>query len=646
MLKFLRKYKQLILGMFIVILMVAFVAPQLIQELGPNPLKTKVATIDGSPITAEDVMRASAEIRALEMVSPIIPGMIQIDPQGNASHWMLLKHEARKAGFIGEANDGRDWLPEIASQMVQLSLQRQYQQLASFYMNTPEAQQQIIELNTRLQENIPQAAGNARISTEDVFKALAAARGIARMQEAFILAARPSVAQSIRAVRDQQDRATVNALYIPAASFNAGIPDPTDEEVAAHIARYADIAPGTGEFGLGYRLPPRVKLEWMVIDRATVAASIPIDRVEIRKRYDTDRTRYAGEFEAERDRIRQDYIDAMTQEIMGEINRLVRAEVLKVTRRLESDGPYKRLPDNWSEIRPSYESIAQAVVDGLRQSKRVEIPVPAVERRDAAWLTDRELFELPGIGRATIRIGNIEELLARAAFQVRELGGAPAYGLQVGMPEIETPATDISGNVYFFTIFDAVAAAPASGPEDAPTAREDLKSLKAYEMLVEQMPVYEQMASLQTLDAVAGLIGAGNGPIVSPLFGITMNRSRVISMEPALDAETFRDAVMDAAAKIDPRGTPTEIENSEHAVVAVAIPENRGIVIAKITGVQPTTLEDFRSFGSGIVQAAVFREIASVDQQGEAVNPFTLELLIKRNNYKSLEGETASADDA
>lgn len=633
MLKFLRKYRKILLGGFVVILMVAFVAPQLLQQLGPSPEDRKIGTLDGRTVTSGELTRAAAEISALSSLNPYLPQMIGIEQGHLGEHWLLLKHEAERAGLVGEAGDGREWIPEIATQTVRLELVSQFGGFAQYLLQQPEYQQRMMVIAQQMSESAPSVAARAGLTEDQLLKALSTARGVIRLKEAYFLAARPSPAQMAMVGRRLGDRATVNYLFVPGSTLASEVPDPSEDELRAHFERFADVEPGTGEFGIGYKRPARVKVEWLAVEKAAIANAIPVDRVELRKMYESNRATYTGEYEAERERVRTDYLETRTADIMTEIGRVVRAEVLKATRRLENDGGFKVLPPDWESTRPTLDAIARTVVDTIRQTKGVEIPLPRVEVRDTAWLDAEGVQALPGIGGAVVRVGNNQLPFARYAFEARELGGNPALTLQAGLTEIDTQTTDQAGNQYYFTIREARPPARPDSMQEVPTLVADYKAVKGYEKLLAELPVYEQLARTDSLEAVGAMIAGDGGVPLLPQVGVPLSRSAVQGIDPTVNTEPFRNAVMDAALKLNPDATPEELAAAPESTVSVAMPEKLGVAIAKIKAVEPFTLEQFRRVASQLALEASAMEAAELIEQLASSDPFKYDTMARRHAY-------------
>ncbi|MBX3317198.1 MAG: hypothetical protein KF902_10100 [Phycisphaeraceae bacterium] len=639
MLKFLRKYRTILLGMFVVILMVAFVAPQAIQQLGPNPLKQKAGSISGVAFTVGDLQQAASEVRMLETISPAIPVILGLDTTRQPEHWMLLKSEAKAAGLVGEIDDGRDWVSEVAAQIARISLTQQYgrfgQQWVAMMMQDPQVQQEIAGQAQGMLGRVASAAGNNRLTEQDGLRALAAARGITRLKDAYVFAARPTREQAVTAARTIGDSATIDYLFIPARTLLNEIDEPSEADLAAHYEAFASVEPGTGDFGIGYMRPARIKIEWLVIDRTAIAGAIPVDRVELRKLYESNRAKYSSEYEIEREIVRADYLSAKTAELMSETLRIVRAEVLKATRRLESQDTYKKLPESWADERPRLEQIALTIVESLRTIKGVSIPLPRVESRDANWLDATDLSMLPGIGSSVVRLGSVQAPFAQYALQVKELDGNPTLGLQVGLTPIDNPLEDASGNVYFFTVLEARPPSPPDGIADVATLRDDWKAIKAYERLVGELGIFETLARTDSLDAAARLVDTDGTRLLFPTNAVTISRNGPATSDTAIQTRAFTDAVMDAVTALDPRLSPEALASEPGAVLGIPLPNQPGIAVVRIRSIVPYTIERFRAEAVGIVAQSIASEVEKVAGTMENVNPFTYQAMVTRLKFET-----------
>ena len=109
---------------------------------------------------------------------------------------------------------------------------------------------------------------------DQLYQAFARLHGIIRMQVAYQRAPRFSDRRLAAGMKRLNDQTQVEYIFVPPEQVMAEVAEPTEAEVAAQFAKYGDVLAGTGDVGFGYRLPDRVKIEWMTIDRATIAAAV------------------------------------------------------------------------------------------------------------------------------------------------------------------------------------------------------------------------------------------------------------------------------------------------------------------------------------------------------------------------------------
>ncbi|MEL7239145.1 MAG: hypothetical protein AAGK78_09800, partial [Planctomycetota bacterium] len=95
-----------------------------------------------------------------------------------------------------------------------------------------------------------------------------------------------SRAQAEYAVALGRQRITMDAIVLDVDEFTVGLPDPTDEQIQAQFDAYRETAAQTitaeaGElenpFGFGYRLPDRVKLEYLAVEAQRVQEKVLAD---------------------------------------------------------------------------------------------------------------------------------------------------------------------------------------------------------------------------------------------------------------------------------------------------------------------------------------------------------------------------------
>ncbi len=673
MLKFLRKYSKWLLIVFGVLLMVAFTAPQAIQQLGNRFANRKVASIDGTAIHVAEMQLAERQFALLRerLPSQVMPA---VDRDNTGLHWMMLRREAEAAGLVGVAGDGALWIedfaPQIARQQVEIQLAQQFgPQLAAQFASQqwngmpPADRQAMIDRIAGFLSQPPSGA-----SEREYHEALSIARGVHRLTAGYFESAPLSDTRAVRDAAELQRIATVEAFWVGARDVSDIAGEPTDEQLQEHYERFASTPLGTGEYGIGYTLPERLKIEYLKLDRTAILEAITPDPLEVRKRYQaTTREREAAGQEA------QPFADAR-QNIEQRLRREIADDVIKAaqqafvgamgeaTRTLQAEGPYKRLPDDFASTRPSFEAVAQTMVEtvGLTrfpeaQGGAVVLPAPTIVRPEG-WLWPSALQQLDGFGQAQISIGSTQAPVAQVLFAVREL--RPEMGARLAMqkdlPVTDIPATGRDGSVYFYTVLDV---REESRPDSIDEIREQLveewKALEAFEHLRDVAEQTARNAATNGLTAAAvelmnelGTSAEAPSPQtvrVSPNAVADTGSFQPQSI-PAIDAEPFRDAVMAIFESLDPL-VDVEQTPREQRTISVAIPGTLTLGVGTINRITPLTAEGYRR------QADQLDMMLRLDELREALpsgNPFSFESMSKRLKLEIIgdDAEVVTSDES
>ncbi len=661
MLKALRKYNKWILVIGGSLLMLAFLVQPAIQQLGGDPGSRLWATLDGKKLRLRDAQLAGREIEAIKMLTfGAYPGALGVDERDATRHWLLLIHEARQGGFVGESQDGAEWLPELMAdlRMQQMALQltggrdRNWRALAQ---REPSFGQFLVGQHARTLEQfaaeapemVARVGANTQLTPAQVHGAMSKIRGVLRMVDAYSGAARVSDRRAALTGRERLDAAYVDFSFIPASVGVGAIPDPGEGALNEFFARFKTVKPGQGECGIGYLLPERVKLEWLTLDAGAIEGAITLDPIAVNKRYlQAGKAKYPGEFAAERANVERDMKAERVAEVMQEAHRTIQAEVLKVTRRLESDGRFKRLPPDWERARPKFEAIAPVVVEQVRKSTGVTIPLPTVTIRASEWITPDRIGRLEGLGSSALQTGNLRREFADVVFRVRELLADPNtetetnVPLQVGVPLVEGFFSGGDGARHYVTVLDArKESAPESAAEIRDQVVSDFKSLKAYEGLAGRV---EEFRSVVAGEGLTKLLDTVSPPGATPpdqgrpevRTRVRVTREQVQGADAAnVNVKEFREAAMSAAEGLDPLMPPDQFDPAT-ATVAVAIPSRLGVAVARITALAPLTIEQYRLSDAAIAFAAQSEELTH-DGREPRDRPFSLARLMQRHTFVS-----------
>lgn len=651
MLKFIRKYQLLILVVGGTLLMIVFLLEPVLTRLAPSPLKAKVATLnDGTTFTRGDIQRARAALtllgrsnpRALQPRSAGGLGLANDSDQAAALHWLMLADHARRYGLVGEAGDGLAWIDEIAEFEALIQLQAEMQQ--GLHQSQQEQEQRLLDLKSQIidiiNRNANAAAGSMNGTMEEVYRILAEARGMYRLINGLERLPAFSDLGAMAAAERLYDAVAVDAVLIESDAIVSGIEDPGEDALQSFFERFRDQQASENEYGIGYVQPTRIQLGWITLNKAEFMDAVRIDRVELSKIWQQDRETYPGDFAAERLELEQRYREEQATEMMVEADRIIRAQVLAKTNGLTKQDGVVQLPDDWESRYPRLETIAETVAGRLNERFGVSLPAIEVNFIGDRWLNQNDISTLPGIGSAVYLIGS-RQIPVYALPQFFEPDAPTNIGLDVQplLPIVDHAATDQQDNRYYAMVLDVRQAGPSDSIEDAGRERvvNDYKSLKAFELLSARA------------DELAAMVESGNelAPALDSVMSMgdqdsrrpgvlrqilvrenTIDRGTLANfVNPRLNSESFRDAVLQAASDIDPLITPEQLAQNPIAV-AVPIPQARSLALAKILAPRPLTLEEYRLRArQALVQLGgeELREAGFLEN-----NPFSFEALSQR----------------
>lgn len=655
MLKFLRKYSKVLLVVFGAFLMVAFLAPQAIQQLGQLSDR-KVATIDGEPVMLSDLQRASQELTILRQINPALTSLV---PTGRDEdlHWLLLTREAKQGGYYGSDGDGQQFVPEIADLLANQFFQRR----AQFGIQTPPEEQADIrqEALELVLNNVKQAAstiqstdraikyeGNFRggnAAEQKAYLILAKARGVFRMINAVSYAPRLSTPRLRAEASHQSNAAAADALVLNARLYTDAVEQPTDEQLQAHFDTYRDIpqdAPAdVSPFGIGYRLEPGITFEYLTIDAQAIRDAITIDPIEARKRYEQNRDTYVGDFAGEREAVNDALREQTFQRILDEIDRLIKAETLRALAGIPQNGPYYDLPDDWAQRRPDYNTLAQKIVDRVKQQSDTTIPLPRYDRIASSIQTQRALALAQGIGQSFILLGNNRVGFPQVVFTAREFDANPDFRLQEGLTATAFVPQDARGNRYYFRILSTrQAQAPQEITDDIRNRIiADQRAIRAFEFLSEQLEVYRATLAVSDFDTLKATLPTPTGNPPEVIQDLRFQRERASSQLPIFQDPEVTRALTEQAYRLNPF-TPIDEQDPDLRAIAAASPYNLSLVIANVTQLAPLTQDQFEARLAFIDRDVRALETSSTDSEP----PFTLDALAKRHDLVRL--DTKSED--
>lgn len=636
MLKWLRKYNTWILVVGGVLLMVAFLLPQTIQELGRRKLSGPVFKYSGGSITGEEYGQASREF---SVVAPLLrsssPMQVRLAAE-NTDHWIMLTREAEDAGLVGGPRDGQDLYNQLIDSVADFGVR--------FMRLEPEKAKEQARL--RYDEMVRQLSADAKLTQDQVFQGLAKLKGTFRLQALHDRTPRYSDRRLILGAKELAGSASVEYFLIPAEREMGSVPAPTDAEIQAHFDKYKNAEPGSGEFGIGYQLPDRVKLQWMTVNRELIKKAILPDAVEIEKRflklYPSGKPPAGIDEAAERTKIQTAVVNEQADRVMKTIDQTVRAEFDKAKRKLEPDGDYLRLPTDWAAQRPSFEKLADLIVTRVQEQHSIKIARPTLNNADDRWLNSKDFAGLPGIGSASLQVGNRSEPFTRLPMLVKELDGSKSLFLQAGVPSSDA-VQDTAGSRYYFMISEA---RKRSGPDTLAEVHDqvvrDIRRLGGYQRLLTKLEAMRDKASTSGgLEALAQPEPNAEGDAARTLTisKATVESSRFSPPDQNVDSDALRKDILQVASALDPTVDIKTIPESQRVLLR-PVPKSLGVFAGRISGISPVTVERLRGMSSNISFQLQRQELP----RDPETNPFTLAAMEKRLNVEYLDGRKSKTE--
>jgi len=643
MLKTLRKYNKWVMVVFGTILMVSFLFTGAAGQFAPDPRKEVVATAGGQKIRRSAFDLAERETEVLQQ---LVPRTIILDYGiQDGTHWLLLTREAEKLGLVGDERDGLDWIADLSRREAYSTLVAQYaeqfgvqfaQQIAA--SQGAQVEQMATQRQIFIESRKDEFAARTGLTPYEFALALSRLRGVDRLLNLYGRGPRQSDRRYIAAARRLQDSAVVDAAIIAAESIADTMPEPTPEAVQAHFEKYRAAEAGTGDFGFGYVLPPRFKLEWVLLSKSSVENAVTLDPVAVNKHWQLNRPKYAGDFATEQANVERDLRNTKVTSAMDEADRVFKSRVRAVTARLPVDGIYRRLPETWNLDAPKLQDLALSMAEAVKTSSGMTVPPPMVSRPITEWTSLPELANLGGISGASIRIGSGSMTFAELAALAKEIKPQAAIDVQARVPFTTFTLEDTVGNRYYFVMNDVKPEAPAESIDDVrDKVVKDVRTLAAYEKLVAEKEIWVNRAVTDGLAAVASSFRqGGTAPGAEPLpLEVTKDISvrRDGTQNLTLNDDDVRSRIIITAELLGPLFVASP-ENAQARTLAEPLPRFLSLAVVQIQRKELLAREDLLRLPPSASSQLVQREIAEVTEAIKGDGPFSPPELRKRLDFK------------
>lgn len=456
MFRFLRKYNKIILAVGGTLLMIVFLIPQAIQQLAQRQARASadVATIgpDDEEVSIDRWSQVQQEVQIIDKLGIRIQGL---EPIKDPSQWFLLTYEARQAGLIAPQPDKQHGITETTLQAIR------------------------------------QTTG---LSSESVMRTLANADGVQRLIGLYIQAGELSDKRLQHYLQRLFHGVGVETVAIVANADNTDY-QPTQQQIDEQFEKYKNDLPGEGEYGFGYKLPDRVKLEWLSIPadavRDTVENSDAMSNRELRRHWRENENQRGipavTPGDDVPDAVREDLLNQLTTQKLDQIEKFA-YDLLRIPQRnLERESGFFKLPADWKDKQLTFGKLADQIQErfGVR---------PEYHSSGGEWTDVAELGALPGIGGATTdRFAGAASSLYDFVTIAKELGGDG--GIPIQEQVAGPPLKAVDGSRYLFRMVDVD---PSHAPPSVDEVREqvvnDLKREANYDQLKTEMATIEKTA--------------------------------------------------------------------------------------------------------------------------------------------------------
>jgi hypothetical protein len=604
---------------FMILLLVSWLltdsSTNIVDNLRMNT--TTWAVSDGESISASELNDTIAEMRVLEgMGDSMIAGMGVLKEPG---YWYLLVKEANASGLI----------PPQQETLRELSMTQMPDGV------TPEG-------------FVATLASRAQTSQETVLKTLSNLTGVRRLIALVASSGRISDERLRRAAAEMTMAMDGDVVVLDAGKI-AGIDAPAPEAAAleAHLKAHGNTEKGQGEKGFGYRLPNRLKLEWIVIPSAAIKAKLEqspaLSNVELRKYWLEHESEFQTKaelspvaikgpvtFDTQRDAVRERVLGQLLDAELAAISKFATDRVQMDLRSVPSAGGYWTLPADWSS-----KAITMAAL-GQELAQRFGIDAPSVQTSGEGWLQIEDIAAIPGIGTASSkRVGASDVKVQQLAGALKEFGGSPTLPTQRGVA-FPTLADPTSRDLFVVRVTDAQPARAATTVDEVRADLEaDLKRVAVYDILAKQL---DQLRNLAATDGI-GSVGVMYGAVPVPFIDLSEVNPQFLQFGmrmgmpiPGLgNDETAMSALVKAAMAL-PSDKPVADVPALDRTVVVALPDRLSVLVAQLRGVDRMDRAEYERLAAG----GRLRGIAMQDEVKDMKELFSYAALKRRHNFTTM----------
>ncbi len=418
-------------------------------SFSPNPGQNFViCRTDLGPVDVNDLQWSKAALAALRQLSAnhYLGPLEQLSQQPALTHILLLR-SAEKAGFKPQVEHARELLTQVHPDWQE------------------EQKADVLRFDHALAEYLAITDFLVSLSSPE------------------------NEDEARRDAREQMlTRVTGRRVAFDAAAWADQVPEPAQDQVHRTFEQYRDVLPGrpvrqTNPYGLGYRVPDRVDVEYLIVDLEKLAASIEPDPEDLANYYADHKERYA--------RADADADEAMAlPEVLEEVRRDLQASLAR--RSLQEC--VIRIRDRLIDRGMKDQTVS---IEQITAWARQELARDCVESGSTGLSSEAQLRRRPQVGNAFVPGGGGVEaraLPSRLFEQVEETEFVPHQG-----EELFGPAWVKGSKRLFWRIakFEPSQSPEELSPEIVRQVVRDLRTIAAMDHPAERLAELDSETALE-----------------------------------------------------------------------------------------------------------------------------------------------------
>ena len=524
--KFFRKYNKIILVVGASLLMVAFLIQGTLDMFLMQPGEEDYGQIGDRDVTVGQIQSASSELAILSRLlgEEALRGLFSGATGEEDLKWLLMVEEAREFGLSTSE----------AEVMAVLQVTGQDEDALATLVGSPWADAGfvrqavrhwlIVEAHRELTSGLAFALtpgsevhspGYRRLLYTGTAHRLREENRFAESEFARLLSMgsqRISEPLNKHLLYGQGSIVSGKVVLVSGDQYLNEIAEPDEDRLRQLFDDYRKFEPQEQRpYGFGYRVPDRVKVEYLTVPYTQVEALIEVEEAEVLDYYDVHpmefmetegpqdiATSQPPPYETVRDRIVEKLVRKKADRLSTQAMKAARFILMDQLQGVPTSGGYKLLPDDFVPM----------PLSELAEELEAEYGIkPVIEQLDVDWITQDELDRLPGIGNAMLtdqRFASFSEYVLSAK-ELKPDAQDPLVPLrlQVNLPS-HVLRSFLDRSQFLFRLLDAEASvAPNNMDQVREQVEADARQIAVYERLIEESEQWLSRGREQGLEVLA-----------------------------------------------------------------------------------------------------------------------------------------------